>query len=443
MTPGVVFRRIGLRASFALALAPALLLSQSPQSGLDLSSLDRSVRPQDDLYRFANGGWIARTQMPDDRVTYSAATEMTEKVEVDLHAIIQTVLALPERRSGSPAQQIADLYTSMIDEATIESLGAAPLAPVLSRIDAAANVQDLAREAGLLSASTTGGPFFASIGVDSARTGDRIVQLSQGGILLPDRDYYLKDEPAFVEAQARYRTYLDRMFTFAGRPNGAADARAVVAFETELARASWPQVDSRNTSKTNNPYTLRRLQSEMPGFDWMAWARPQGFDVVPTIVIAQPSFFKEFAALAARTPLPTLKAWLAGRYITAMTPSASRAFNEERFDFFGRVLTGQQVPRARWKRGVAIVNSFLGDAIGRMYVEKHFPPTSKARVQKIVDNLLRAYRDAIGEADWLTSNTKAEAIDKISKLTTKIGYPTTWRDYHGLLIKPDDLIGNV
>jgi putative endopeptidase len=446
MTSGVVFTRLARKrhpTSFLLALAVTLLQQPAPHSGLDPASFDRSVRPQDDLYRYVNGGWLARTVIPEDRVTYTAAIEIAEKVERDLRDLIEPLAARQNRRTGSPAQQVGDLYTSMIDEATIESLGVTPLRPVLARIEAIDSASALAREAGVLSATTTGGPFFSSVAVDPARGGERVVHLSQGGTLLPDRDYYLLDQPQYRDAREKYRGYLQRIFTLTGRAQAAAEASAVLALEIDLARAQWPLIDSRNTSKTSNPYQLQRLHADMPGFDWMAWARPQGFDRIRTIVVAQPSFFREFAALVPRVPLSTWKAWLAARYITAASPYVNRALADGRFEMFGRVLSGQEAPRARWKRGVSIVNGFLGDAVGKLYVERHFPPEARARVQRIVDNVVRAYKQAVGSVDWMTPATKAEALDKLSKLTTKIGYPDAWRDYYGLAIKPDDLIGNV
>ncbi len=446
MTSGVFFGWIARkRHPMSLLLATTLFSTTqpAPQSGLDPASFDLTVRPQDDLYRYVNGGWLARTVIPDDRVTYTAAIEIAEKVERDLRDLIEPLAARPNRRPGSTAQQIGDLYASMLDETTVESLGVTPLAPVLSRIEGIESTSALAREAGVLSATTTSGPFFSSMAVDAARGGDRVVHLSQGGTLLPDRDYYLLDQPQFRDAREKYLGYLERIFTLTGRAQPAADARAVLALETDLARAQWPQIDSRNAAKTNNPYQLHRLNVDMPGFDWMAWARPQGLDRIRIVIVSQPSFFREFAAMVARLPLSTWKAWLAARYITAASPYVNRAVSDERFEMFGRVLTGQEAPRARWKRGVSLVNSFLGDAAGRMYVERHFPPEARARVQKIVDHVVRAYRQAIGSVDWMTPATKAEAADKLTKLTTKIGYPDTWRSYDGLTIRPDDLVGNI
>jgi putative endopeptidase len=429
----------------ALLCAAALAASAQPElkSGLDLSTLDRSIRPQDDLYRFANGGWLARTEIPLDRVSYTAFIELLDKAESDIRAIVEEAAAAPDRRKGSAAQQIGDLYASMMNRDRIEELGATPIRPQLDTIEAIGTPTELAAEAGYLSSVAGGGPFAGFVAEDARSPGQLVVHLSQGGTLLPDRDYYLKDDARFVEIRARYEEYLARLFTLAGRAAPAKDARAVLALETELARAQWSPAESRDPAKTYNRLTLAQMSSEMPGFDWQAWARPQGIHRVRHLVVSQPSFFKTFAALVPATPLSTWKAWLAGRHITAAAPYLSEAFASARFDFFGRLLTGQELPRTPWKRGVSLVNGFLGDAVGRMYVDRHFPPSAKARAEKLVRTMLDAFRGAIDDLDWMADDTKREARDKLSRLETKVGYPSVWRNYRGLEIKPDDLFGNV
>ena len=425
----------------ACGIAGAGSLAQTPRSGLDAAGFDRAILPQDDLFAHVNGAWLKRARIPDDRVTYGAFAELIEKTDVDLREIIEEMAARPQRR-GSPAQQIVDLYASMMNVARIEELGTAALRPQLQRIDAIQSARDVAAEAGYLSSIAAGGPFGGTIGIDPLNPSAPVVRVTQGGILLPDTDYYLKADPALAAIREKYVQYLTHIFELTDRPAPADEARAVLAFESALARISWTEADSRNLSATYTRFTLRQLATDMPGFDWAAWARPQGIDRSPAVILAQPSFFKSFAALIPTVPLTTLRAWLLARYVTAAAPYLNRAFDDARYDFFGTVLTGQARPRERWKRGVSMVNGFLGDALGKLYVEKHFPNSTRLRMQKMLSNVLAAYGDALKEADWLTPAARREAAEKLSALSTGIGYPGQWRDYRALTIKPDDLIGN-
>ena len=429
-------------AAFAAIATLAAPRAQTLRSVFDLADFDRSVLPQDDLYRHVNAGWLARIVMPSDRVTYGAFAELTEKTERDLQAIIEEISARPDRPRGSTAQQVADLYASTVNVARIEELGASAIEPVLRRIDAAKNARDIATEAGYLSSIAAGGPFGGAVGIEPLNPGLPVARLTQGRIHLPDREYYLGADPAMQQIRKQYADYLARIFALAGRAAADEDAGAVLAFETALARIMWTEAESRDLSTTYTRFTLRQLASEMPGFDWQAWAKPQGIDRSPAVILAQPSFFKAFAALVPTVPLPTLKAWLLSRYITAAAPYLSSGFDMARFDFFGNVLTGQKTPRERWKRGVGMVTAFLGDALGKFYVEKHFSSATRARVQKMLATVLDAYREALREADWLSPQARREALDKLSALSTGVGYPGRWRDYRSLQIKPDDLIGN-
>jgi predicted metalloendopeptidase len=424
------------------ALAAALTRAQGLRSGLDVSGFDRAVAPQDDLYRHVNAGWLARVSIPGDRVTYGAFTELQDKTELDLRAIIEEVAARPNRPRGSTAQQIADLYASIVDEARIEQLGAAPIQAELRRIDAIRSTRDLAAEAGYLSSIAAGGPFGGTVGSDPLNSGAAVARVTQGGTLLPDRDYYLKDDPALAAIRQKYQQYLTQVFELAGRASPADDARAVLALETALARIEWTEAETRNSPATYTRFTLRELAVEMPGFDWAAWARPQGIDRSPAVILAQPSFFKAFAAMVPEVPIATWQAWLVSRYVTAAAPYLSRPFDLARFDFFGSILTGQELPRTRWKRGVSMVNGYLGDAIGKLYVEKHFSAAARVRVQKMLANIIQAYREALRECDWMTPQAKREALEKLSAISTGVGYPARWRDYSALTIRPDDPLGN-
>jgi predicted metalloendopeptidase len=260
---------------------------------------------------------------------------------------------------------------------------------------------------------------------------------------LPDRDYYLLDEARFVDIRTKYVAYLERVFTLTGRPNAAADARAVLALETALAKVQWTNVESRDAVKTYNKYPIAKLIQEMPGFDWRAWAVPQGIEKAPEWVIQQPSFFTSFAAMVPTTPLSTWKAWLAAQVITDLGAYLHAPIVDARFEMFGRTLTGQQAQRDRWKRGVQLVNGSVGEAVGQLYVERHFPPAARTRMQALIANLVEAYRQSITSLDWMTPATRKEALAKLAKFTSKIGYPDKWRDYSSLRIVPGDLVGNV
>jgi putative endopeptidase len=430
-----------MRSIAAAAMAAGLLaagVSPLQRSGIDLAGIDTSVRPQDDLFRYVNGVWLAGTDVPPDRVTYGTMAELADKTEADLKAIVDDVIARRPRATGSPAQQLADLYASATDDATIERLGAAPLRPELARIDAIRTASDVAAEAGRLSSIGAGGPFAGSTGSDPLRPGTPIVRIVPGGTLLPDRAYYTGQDPAMAAVRTKYEAYLRLIFETTSREAPADAARAVLALETAIAEAQW---DDRGEAPDGR-YTLHELASAMPGFDWHAWARPQGLDRTPAVILARPAFFKAFAALVPRVPLRTWQNWLVARYVTAAAPYLSSTFDMARFDFFGAAVTGQVAPRARWKRGVSMLNGFLGDAMGRLYVERHFPPASRARARRLVASILDAYRQALADVRWMSPSARRDAQARLALMTAGVGYPDEWRDYGGLVIKPDDLFGN-
>lgn len=430
-------------AAVCLLCAAGLAAQQTSSSGLDLGAFDRRIRPQDDLFGFANGGWTARAAIPPDRVIHGAFTELADRADRDLRAIIEEVANTPDRRPGSPAQQIGDLYASLMDETRIEELGSAPIDAELARIEAIASPRDLSYRCGYLSAIASGAPFAGSIAPDDANAQRTIVTVSQGGTLLPDRDYYLEADPKYAAVRRQYVEYLVRIFTLTRRRDPAGDAAAVLALETALARAQLTQAEARGDERTARRFALEALVREMPGFDWIEWARAQGIDREAHVVLAQPSFFRQFAALVPGTPLAAWRAWLAARHITSAAPFLSSPFASARFDFFGRTLSGQSEPITQWKRGVSLVSGYLGDALGRLYVERHFPPAAKARVERLVAHMVDATREAIAEAAWMAPAARADALETLRGVVTKVGYPDRWRSYRGLVIKADDLVGNI
>jgi predicted metalloendopeptidase len=425
-----------------LASVPAAQ-RQPLKSGIDPAAFDTSVRPQDDLFRYVNGKWLETTAIPADRPVYGTFVQLSDKAERDLSLLIEELAGDPNKKDGSTAQQVGDLYASFTNEARIAQLGGSPIRARLSEIQAITDTTEFAQLLGRLSVIGLPGPVGGYVEADAGDPTKVALYLVQGGTALPDRDYYLVDNPRFAEIREKYQTYLATVFGLVGRPDAVADAKAVFDLETALAKIQWTQVESRDAVKTYNKMGTAQIAADFPGFDWMAWGREQGIDKVPEWVINQPSFFKGFAAMVPSTPLHTWKAWMAAQLITLHAPNLSPPFADAAFDFFGRTLSGQQEQRQRWKRGVQLVNGSLGEALGQLYVARYYPPIAKTRMEAMIRNLIEAYRVSITELDWMTSATKKEALAKLAKFTPKIGHPPRWKDYSKLAVKADDLIGNV
>ena len=436
-------RSVIVRAAAAAVLTVGLAAQGPLKSGFDSATFDKSVRPQDDLFRHVNGGWLSKTEIPSDRPVYGTFIQLDEKAEANLYALIEELAGNRDKKPGSTAQQVGDYYASFMDEAKLNALGADPLKPRLAEVDAIKDTRQLAEALGRLSVIGLPGPIGGYIEADAGDPTQVALYLFQGGTALPDRDYYLKDDAKFAAYREKYVEYLTKVFTLAGRPRPADDAKTVLALETDLAKVQWTQVESRDAVKTYNKYPVSKVIAEMPGFDWAAWEKPQGIDKVSEWVISQPSFFKSFAEMVPKTPLDTWKAWMAAQVITMNASYLSKPFDEARFEFFAKTLSGTQQQRQRWKRGVQLVNSSMGEALGQLYVQKFFPPASKARMEKMIANLLEAYRQSITNLEWMTPDTRKEALAKLAKFSPKIAYPSKWRDYSKLQVTAGDLVGTV
>jgi putative endopeptidase len=434
---------IRLPAAVLAGAIATLAAAGQHTAGVDVSALDRTIRPQDDLYGHANAAWLARTPIPPERVTYSSFGELSETVDRRLLAIVEEILADPRRRPGSPAQQIADLYVSITDEAGINARGTAPLQDTLDRIARIRTPSDLAAEAGHLSAIAAGGPFGGEMAPDPEDPRRLTVQIAQGGLLLPEAALYARTDAHAVHVRATYVEYLATLFRLLEREDPWTEAREVLALESALACAHLTAGDGGRATTIPARYTFRQLTREMSGFDWVAWGRPQGLTAAGSVVFAQPSFFKAFAALVPTVPIEIWQAWLRARYVTAMAHYVSDPVSDARFEFFGRFLTGQDEPRARWRRGVGMVGGYLADAVGPLYVRRHFPASSRKRVDAIAEDVRAAFREAIAEASWLSSPARRDALYKLRRLRIHVGHPDAWRDYRALVVRPDDLAGNV
>jgi putative endopeptidase len=408
-------------------------------TGLDLQWVDDGTRPQDDLFGHVNGQWLRTHEIPDDRSQDGAFRALRDRAEADVRAIVEEAAG----GSGTDARKIAELYHSFMDVERVDAAGTEPLRPLLDEIATAADRDAVAGVLGRL--QRDGGPpligiFIATDAKDSTRY---LVHLSQSGLGLPDESYYRED--SYAEIRAAYVKHLARLAELVGLDEPAQLAETVMELETALAADSWDRVTNRDAEKTYTLMTGAALRQHAPDFSWDSWlagvGAPAGaFDEV---VVRQPSFVAAAARQWAERPLAQWQAWLAIRTASAFAEYLSEAVVQEDFDFYGRTLSGTPQLRERWKRGVSLVESALGEAVGQLYVERHFPASSKERMVTLVGNLVEAYRQSIGELDWMGQQTRERALEKLARFTPKIGYPEKWKDYSALQIVPDDLLGNV
>jgi putative endopeptidase len=424
------------QAESGAAPSPAMAL------GVDTTGFDRSVRPQDDFFQFVNGGWLNRTEIAADRTSTGTFLMLRDSSQAALRAIIDSVSAV-QNAPGTEGQKVGDLYRSFMDTTRIEQVGVTPLQPDLQRIAAVSSREQYPELFAQLRRIGASLPFSFGVGQDQGNSSRYVVSVGQSGLGLPDRDYYLVDNERNTTIRQAYVQYLETLLRLAGTPDAAAAAQRVLAFETEIARIQWDRTRNRDRNATYNPTAIADLQARTPGFRWSTFLTGAGLPSIDSVIVRQPDYFNAVDALLAATPVETVKTYLSARLLDQTAQYLSRDFREARFAFRGRVLSGQQAERPRWQLGVGVVEGTLGEAVGKLYVERHFSPESKARMEELVDNLMEAYREAIDELEWMSPATKAEAQAKLANFTVKIAYPDEWRDYSALEIQPGDLIGNL
>jgi putative endopeptidase len=426
-------------AAAAASTSVALELQYGPW-GFDISGANPQARPGDSFFDYASGTWDARSIIPADKSFFDMFDEVDDRSQVQVRAIIDDA-AKSGASTDTDAGKIGALYHAFMDEARIEALDAEPIASDLARIREAVSKADIAVLMGRSRADGSGSFFSLAVNEDQKDPTRNALYASQSGLGLPDRDYYLSG--AFADKKARYRDYVARMLDMVHWPDPQRHADDIVALEAQIADASWSRVESRDRDKTYNPVTPAELDAYAPGFPWPAWLAAAQVGHVGRIVVRQNTAFRKLAKIFADTPIETLQAWTAFHLVDQRAPYLSRRFLEARFEFRGRELTGQTEDRARWKRGVQLVERSLGEALGKEYVARYFPPESKAKVAELVGRLKVALRGRIERLTWMTPETKAKALEKLSLFGTKIGYPNKWRDYSALKIDPTDLVGNV
>jgi putative endopeptidase len=429
-----------------LVCLPTLVFPAEPAApgfgpyGIQVAAHDASVRPGDDFYSYANGHWLTTEQMPSDRSRWGSFEELRLQAVHDVRSVIEAAAA-SSPAPGSNARKIADFYQAFLDTGTIEKLGLAPAIPGLKAIAA---LTTHAQAAALI--ATPGmlldGPIGHRITLDQKNPDRYVVGIGQSGLSLPDREYYLKTDAQFADIRARFQAHIQKILALAGHRDAASEAAQILALETVIAKLHWDRAQRRNRDLTYNLMSLEALQTEAPDYPWSATLKASGLTGVKEVVVAEKSALGPLARLFKQTPLATLKSYLAYRLLTQTASVLPKAFDEENFDFNGRVLNGQPQQLERWERSVDATDSALGEAVGQLYVEKKFPPQSKASMETLVENLRRAYAQHIENVPWMTAETKQVALQKLAAFRPKIGYPSKWRDYTDLQVRPGDAFGN-
>lgn len=423
--------------------APALQAVQG--SGVTQEFIDPGVRAQDDFFHYLSGKWIASTEIPADKPWLDGFIKVSDVIQPKLRAIVEQAAKDPNKVAGSDTQKIGDFYASFMDEAKIEQLGIRPLQPMRDRIAAVGDKRELPALFAQLGRIDVKVPYSIDIHQDAKDSTRYVADMVQNGLGLPDRDYYLKaDDAKLSDTLVKYGQHVERILTLAGDPNAAANAKAIVAFETALARIQWDGVANRDPGKIYNKVEIAKLGALAPGHDWRQFLDSAGVSSkVDYVIVSQPSYLRALGKLLDQTALDTLKAYLQWQLLAAYDNLLPKAFAEERFAFYGTTLQGVAQITPRWQRGIGRVEDALGEALGKLYVEQHFPAEHKGRIKVMVQNLLTAFGQSIDKLDWMTPKTRKEARIKLAKITQKIGYPDTWLDYSTLAVVPDDVVGNV
>ncbi len=429
--------RLSLLVLLAVAAAPAFA---QQASGIDTAAMDVSVRPQDDLFRYVNGRWLATTQIPSDRSRYGTFDELREEAEVNVRTIIEDAAA--GRVDDPDADRLAAFYTAYMDSARVEALGITPLGPDLDRIDAVDDLGRLARYFAQNGAAFGPSPVGLYVDVDDRNSDRNVLFVGQSGLGLPDRSYYFDDQ--FADARAGYLNYLTTLYDLAGWPGGAAAAQTILDLETKLAGYQWTRIQNRDPEARYNPMSVADLEARYPHVHFDVMLDEIGAEGrADSVIVRQPSYLAGLDSLLAAVPLADWTTYARAHTLSDATSVLPQAFVDASFDFYGRTLSGSEQDRPRWKKAVGATSGALGESIGRVYVSRHYPQAAADRMEELILNLQEAFRQSIRHNPWMTDATKAQALDKLDHYTYKIGYPEEWETYEGLEFEPDDLAGNV
>ena len=433
-----VSRLLLASVAIALALPAAAAAPRFAPWGVDLTAADTTVKPGDDFFAFVNGGWDKRTQIAPDRTFAGIDSVLNDQIEKDVHAIIDEQAANPGPR-GSVSQQVGDYYGSYMDEAAIDRAGRAPLTPYLARIAAAKTSRDLARLFGSTGYTSPVAMFIAPDTVDPTLN---TVYVTQTGLGMPGRDYYLLPGAKYDVFRKAYRNYVIKIQTLAGIKDAPAKADRIIALETAIAKLHWTPEQQRDTKATTNPMTRAELKALAPQLDWDAFLAAQGMAGQANLIVREKSAIAGEAALVASKPLSLWKEYLAYHFVSEAAPYLSKPFADARFDFFSRTLRDVPVQRERWKRGVDLVNGAMGEGVGKLYVERHYPAESDRQMGELIADIRAALKDKIDHSSWMDAATKQEALVKLNAFDPRTGHPAKYIDYSPIVVTRGDVLGN-
>ncbi|MCH8536749.1 MAG: M13 family metallopeptidase [Alkalimonas sp.] len=411
-------------------------------SGVDVENFDSSVRLQDDFYLAINGKWIENNPIPADKSRIGSFDILADQAQLAVKTIIEEVAASDDLQPGSDPDKLASFYNSFMDIERINLLGLTPINEQLQRIEQLESKAELGHTVAELQRDGVAGVFGWYVNNDARESTQYAVYLFQGGLGLPDRDYYFNEDEDSLQIKAAYQDYIADMLALAGHADASAAAEQILALEHALAEHHWTRLESRNADKTYNKLSAAEVSELMGSFAWADYAGVMGLPAEQDIIVAQPSFFAGLSEVIEATELSTLQAYLTYRTVHSFAPQLSQNFVDRRFAFYSQTLRGVEEQQPRWKRAVDTTNAVLGELVGKLYVERHFNEAAKERMEAMVDNLIKAYGESIKELPWMSDDTKVAALEKLSTFTTKIGYPDKWKDYSDLEINADDLIGN-
>ena len=435
--------------SMVAGLASATDLPSSvktlPPSGIDVQYIDKSVRPQDDFFHYVSGKWLATTEIPADKSSWGSFAKLRDDTLPQLRKIIEQAEQDRTAAADSETRKVGDLYASFMDEKKLDALGITPIQSELDYIAALKSKKEIPALIARLSRLGVDAPYNFGVHLDARDSTRYVVDISQSGLGLPDRDYYLiQDDAKLVAARGKYQEFVQTMLSMCGDKMAEDSAKKIIALETALAKVQWTKVENRDPVKTYNKLDFGKLAALAPSYDWTTYLNDAGIKgKVDYVIVSQPSYLHGFDEVFEQQPLAVWKKYFEAHLISHYASLLSTPFVDANFAYKGTAMRGIPQNEPRWKRGVSLIERSIGEALGKVYVAQYFPPERKAHMEKLVQNLLAAYRQSIDTLDWMSPETKKEAQIKLAKFRPKIGYPNKWKDYSKVQIRKDDLVGNV